>query len=118
MKKQVKMNRPYSPTTVMTEEIPTNISEIFTVDIFNTYANEGFNYVKNQSERISITPGEIMLAFYNCESTDLNIRTQLFCITCLALINMEEKLNNINDSIYNKLINYTVGKYIAFLDII
>lgn len=118
IEKQVKMNRPYSPTTVMSAEFPTNISEIFTVDIFNTYANEGFNYVKNKLNKHSVNAGEIMLEFYNCNSNELEIQTKLVCITVLVLINRKDTLNEINDNIYDKLINYTVGKYVAFLETI
>ena len=110
------MNRPYSPTTVMTADIPTNISEIFTVDIFNTNANEGLTYVKNKLNKQTINAGEIMLEFYNCDSIDIELQTKLFCVTILVLMNRKNTLNEINDNIYEKLMNYTVEKYTAFLE--
>ena len=66
MKKQVKMNRPYSPTTVMTEEIPVRISNLLDAEQFHFAADQGFTYVINKLNKPSITAGDIMLEFYNC----------------------------------------------------
>ena len=110
------MNRPYSPTTVMTDEIYERISSLIDIDDFHHASDQGLTYVKNKLNKLSVNAGEIMLQFYNCESVDIELQTKLFCITVLVLINRKDTLNEINDDIYEKLMNYTVGKYRAFLE--
>ena len=109
------MNRPYSPTTVMTEEIPVGISNLLDVEQFHFAADQGLNYVKNKLNKHSVNAGEIMLEFYNCVSDELELQTKLFCITVLVLMNKKDSLEEINDDIYNKMLTYTVNKYSTFL---
>ena len=109
------MNRPYSPTTVMTDEIPVTISNIMDVEHFHFAADQGLTYVKNKLNKHSVNAGEIMLEFYNCVSDELELQTKLFCITVLVLMNKKDSLEEINDDIYNKMLTYTVNKYSTFL---
>ena len=113
------MNRPYSPTSVMTScrtPLPSIISSIIDIDDFHYAADQGLTYVKNKLNKLSVNAGEIMLEFYNCVSVELELQTNLFCITVLVLINKKNSLNEINDEIYDKLMNYTVTKYNTFLE--
>ena len=72
--------------------------------------------MKNKLNKHSVNAGEIMLEFYNCVSVELELQTNLFCITVLVLINKKNSLNEINDEIYDNLMNYTVTKYNTFLE--
>ena len=110
------MNRPYSPTSVLSSHFPQFISNVIDINDFHSAADEGLTYVKNKLNKHSVNAGEIMLEFYNCDSVELQLQTKLFCITVLVLINKKNNLNEINDEIYEKLMNYTVGKYTAFLE--
>ena len=74
--------------------------------------------MKNKLNKHSVNAGEIMLQFYNCDSVELELQTKLFCITVLVLVNQKNNLNEINDEIYDKLMNYTVNKYSTFLETI
>lgn len=110
------MNRPYSPTTVITSEFPQFISNVIDINNFHSAADQGLTYVKNKLNKHSVNAGEIMLEFYNCVSVEVELQTKLFCITVLVLINKKNSLNEINDEIYDKLMNYTVTKYNTFLE--
>lgn len=110
------MNRPYSPTTVMTTPLPSIISSLIDIDDFHSAADQGLTYVKNKLNKHSVNAGEIMLEFYNCVSVELELQTKLFCITVLVLINKKNNLNEINDESYDKLMNYTINKYNTFLE--
>ena len=110
------MNRPYSPTTVMSAEIPLSISNLLDMEQFHFAAEQGLTYVKNKLNKQTVNAGEIMLEFYNCDSIDIELQTKLFCVTVLVLMNRKNTLNEINDEIYEKLMNYTVEKYTAFLE--
>ena len=110
------MNRPYSPTTVITSEFPQFISNVIDINNFHSAADQGLTYVKNKLNKNSVNAGEIMLQFYNCDSVDIELQTKLFCITVLVLVNQKNTLNEINDEIYDKLMNYTVTKYNTFLE--
>tara|TARA_Y100000992_G_scaffold236783_1_gene167573 strand:- start:230 stop:577 length:348 start_codon:yes stop_codon:yes gene_type:complete len=113
------MNRPYSPTSVMTScrsPLPSIISSIIDIDDFHYAADQGLTYVKNKLNKLSVNAGEIILQFYNCDSVDIELQTKLFCITVLVLVNQKNTLNEINDEIYDKLMNYTVTKYNTFLE--
>ena len=110
------MDRPYSPTSVLSSDFPQFISNVIDINDFHFAADEGLTYVKNKLNKPSVNAGEIMLEFYNCHSVELEQQTKLFCITVLVLINIKNNLNEINDDIYEKLINYTVGKYTTFLE--
>tara|TARA_B100001027_G_C16208131_1_gene303821 strand:+ start:569 stop:916 length:348 start_codon:yes stop_codon:yes gene_type:complete len=115
------MNRPYSPTTVMTScrtPLPSIISSLIDIDDFHYASDQGLTYVKNKLNKHSVNAGEIMLQFYNCDSVELELQTKLFCITVLVLVNQKNNLNEINDEIYDKLMNYTVNKYSTFLETI
>ena len=103
------MNRPVSPNTV--SEIPRSISDMITVESFNLSAEHGFNYIKNKLNKTVITPGEILLEFYNYNSLDDILCTNLFCVSCLVLLNMKNELNEIDSEVYNKMLTYTVNKY-------
>ena len=110
------MNRPYSPTSVITSELPQFISNVIDINGFHYAADQGLTYVKNKLNKHSVNSGEIMLEFYNCVSVEVELQTKLFCITVLVLINKKNSLNEINDEIYDKLMNYTVTKYNTFLE--
>mgnify|MGYP004140341049 CR=1 FL=1 len=108
-----KMDEPVSPTTIL---MPPTIAEDLNVglnpqDIHNA-AQVGFDYLKTKLQKTKLTPGDILLEFWNYnepETTDQLV--PLFCLSIIILVNMKTTLNDINPEIYNKLFSYTVNLF-------
>lgn len=108
-----KMNRPMSPTTILT---PPTITEDINIGIepqdINNAAQIGFDYLKSKLQKTLLTPGDILLEFWNYnepESTDMLV--PLFCLSVLVLMKEKNALNEISPEIHNKLLTYTIEHF-------
>jgi len=107
------MNRPVSPTTIL---MPPTITEHINIGIepqdINNAAQIGFDYLKSKLQKTLLTPGDILLEFWNYnepESTDMLV--PLFCLSLLVLMKKKDELNVINPEMHNKLLTYTIEHF-------
>ena len=107
------MNRSVSPTTIL---MPPTITEDINIGIepqdINNAAQIGFDYLKSKLQKTLLTPGDILLEFWNYnepESTDMLV--PLFCLSVLVLMKEKDALNEINPEIHNKLLTYTIEHF-------
>tara|TARA_Y100000992_G_C21273601_1_gene498487 strand:- start:4733 stop:5095 length:363 start_codon:yes stop_codon:yes gene_type:complete len=90
-----------------------NQIEDFDLNDINTCAGQGFEYVKTSLNKTSITPGDILLEYFNYKNnTNSNtILNQLFSLSILALNTHKNRLNEIQPEIFDKLLNYCIIMY-------
>ena len=106
------MNIPIThlPTDHCGEYIPTN-NNFLTKENIHLCAQQGFTQLQLSLGRQNINPGDALLAFANCDASDQDTLTKYFCLTITMLTMSENKLNEINDGVYKKLVDYIVKLY-------
>lgn len=98
------------PTDHCDEYIPTDNNYI-TRENLHLCAQQGFTQLQQSLGRQNINPGDALLAFANCDASDKDRLTEYFCLTITMLTMSENKLNEIKDGVYKKLVDYIVKLY-------
>ena len=87
--------------------------EDFDLNQINECAEHGFEYVKTSLNKASITPGDILLEYFNYKNNNNSntILNQLFSLSILALNTHKDRLNEIKPDIFEKLLDYCIIMY-------
>ena len=112
------MSRPESPVSIndLDKLINDYDESLFTIENFKNMARIGFYNLLEKLGKTSIRTDDALLAFwnYNVDTSledDQCVMTSFYCLASLMLINKKSNLDEIDSSVYNKLVIYTTNMY-------
>jgi hypothetical protein len=114
------MSRPESPVGINDLESFINNEDIdetlLTIEDFKSMARAGFTILLDKLGETSIKTDDALLAFWNYNvdtsvENDKYIMTSFYCLASIMLVKKKTNLDEIDPSVYDKLMSYTINIY-------